>query len=269
MTQQKEDIERTTRIATLSAGIDGINQAVRALFSYKDSATYKDLAKGANLHPVYMSQCLSASRDVGLAELAGKRGLYKLTKNGEEYARFLSYGEEDKAREVLKGILLKHPSWSEIMKFLRMGYKQERSALSLVADVEGKLGKHWTQSLRSVYANNYVSVLKSADLVDVSGENIVSKVSELGEPQPIKPSASTEMGTRQPQVAPPSSEEYSEFSIPDSFKVFVRRTVEALSFFEGQVKEGSIFVPWIQHEKSKVTTNLKKPTETTEARGQS
>jgi len=265
MAQQKENIERTTRIATLSAGIDGINQAVRALYSYKDSATYKDLAKGANLHPVYMSQCLSASRDVGLTELAGKRGLYRLTKEGEEYARYLSYGEEDKARAVLKSILLKHPSWSEIMKFLRMGYRQERSALSLVADVEGKLGKHWTQSARNTYANTYVSVLRSADLVDVSGENIVSTVSELGEAELTKAFPSTEIEVRRPEVGPPVSVEYCEFSIPDSFKVFVRRTVEALSFFEGQVKEASIFVPWIQHERNKINADSKKLTQAGEA----
>jgi len=261
MTQTKPEVEKTTRIATLSAGIDGLNQAVRALYSYKGSATYKDLAKGAGLHPVYMSQCLSASRDVGLTELAGKRGLYKLTARGDEYARHLSYGEDDKAREILSEILLENPSWIEIIKFLKMSYKQERNALSLVADVEAKLGKHWKQSARSVYANTYVSVLRFAGLIDVSGDNIISRVSPEEKVQPSLPSS---VGIHAPRPTLSSSsaalapEEYCEFSIPDSFKIFVRKEIESLSFFESQVKDSSIFIPWIRHEKSKIATISKK-----------
>jgi len=264
VTVPKTNIEKSSRIATLSAGIEGINQAVRALYSYKDSATYKDLAKGAGLHPVYMSQSLSASRDVGLTELAGKRGLYKLTEIGNKYALNLSYGENDKAKAILRESLLKQPNWAEIIKFLKMSYKQERNALSLVADIESKLGKHWTDSLRNTYANAYTTVLKAAGLIETSGNSIISQVGEKNEEiAPIEPPIEESRGNAsaslrlEEEINMPLNEDYSEFSIPEAFKVFVCKNVESLNFFESQVKENSIFIPWIQHEKRKIETTRK------------
>lgn len=263
MSEPEKMIEGTSRIATLSAGIEGINQAVRALYAYKVPATYKDLAQGAGLHPVYMSQSLSASRDIGLATSAGKRGLYKLTELGTKYALYLSYGENDKAKNLLGDALQKLPNWSEIIKFLRMSYRQERTALSLVADVEGKLGKHWTDSLRNTYASSYTSVLKFAGLLENSGNNIVSQIGDTEEQPTLIPQKNANYGLspeNQPTVPVVTNGDYSEFSIPESFKVFVRKDIESLTFFETQVMANSIFMPWITHEKRKVE-NLKRETE--------
>jgi len=253
LTEDSQKIQKTTKIATLSASIDGINHAVRALYAYKEPANYKDLAKGANLHPVYMSQSLSAARDVGLAESAGKRGLYKLTSDGEEYARLLSYGQESESRGLLKKTILKSPLWSEILRFLRMSEGQPRNPLLLVADVERKLGKRWAPSMRNGYANTYTSVLEFAGLVKVEGSDIVSQLKPEGEPEE-KPTIGEEPPLPKPQPKPllTTPEEYAEFSISDSFKVIVRKDKDSLEFFENQIKEGSIFALWIEHEKKKL-----------------
>jgi hypothetical protein len=251
LAENPQKTKKITRIATLSAGIDGINHAVRALYAYKGPATYKDLAKGANLHPVYMSQSLSAARDVGLAESAGKRGLYKLTSDGEEYARFLSYGQESESRELLKKSILNNPLWSEILRFLRMSEGQPRNPLLLVADIERKLGKRWAPSMRNGYANTYISVLGFAGLIKMDGDEMISqlkleeKPETSEEPPPLSQTPST-------KSLPTTPEEYIEFSISDAFKVIVRKNKESLEFFENQIKEGSIFALWIEHEKKKL-----------------
>ena len=240
--EESKKYRKTTNIATPSVGIDGVNHAVRALWAYKEPATYKDLAKGANLHPVYMSQSLSATRDVGLAEYAGKRGLYKLTSDGEDYARFLTYGQNSKCEELLNKTILDNPLWSEIIRFLRMSEGRARDPLLLVADIEGKLGKRWSPSMRNSYANTYTSILESAGLVRVEGGQMISQLTREPEEKPEE--------SKMPP--PPTPEEYSEFSIGDSFKVLVRKDMDSLGFFEDQVKESSIFAPWIKHEKKKL-----------------
>ncbi|RLI47315.1 hypothetical protein DRO69_00925 [Candidatus Bathyarchaeota archaeon] len=250
MTDSKIKIERTTKIATPSVGIDGINHAVRALRAYKEPATYKDLAKGANLHPVYMSQSLSAARDVGLTESAGKRGLYKLTSDGEEYARFLSYGQESECKELLKRIILNNPLWSEIIRFLRMSKGEARDPLLLVGDIEGKLGKRWSPSMRSGYASAYTSILEFAGLIRVEGGNMVSELELEEKPEKGEKPAGLVPESRAP--LPTTLEEYTEFSIADSFKVLIRKDIESLEFFEDQIKEKSIFSPWIAYEKKKL-----------------
>jgi len=251
--QVAEEIQKarkTTKIATLSVGINGINHAVRALYAYREPATYKDLAKGANLHPIYMSQSLSAARDVGLAESGGKRGVYKLTSDGEGYARFLSYGQESESIELLKKSILESPLWIEILRFLRMSEEQPRDPLLLVAVIERKLGKRWSPSMRNGYAKAYTSVLGFAGLIRVEGNNIVSQLKpeekpKAGEePPPPKPSPM--------KALPTTSEGYAEFSISNSFKVMVHKNEDALKFFENQIKEGSIFALWIEHEKKKL-----------------
>jgi hypothetical protein len=252
-------------IATLSAGIDGINRAVRALYSYKGNATYKDLAISAGIHPVYMSQCLSAAKEVGLTEYAGKRGLYKLSSKGNDYARHLSYGENDKAKHILRNLLLEKPQWTQILKFLKISYKQERSALSLVADVEGKLGKHWSQRLRNTYASAYTSVLEFAGLIEKSGNSIVSQITDNIEQEPSEQqimSAEPSKPDLSSKAAIP--EGYAEFSIPESFKIFVCKNIDSLKFFESQIKDNSIFIPWIRHETKKLEDVSRKTNESEE-----
>lgn len=250
MTAEEREIGKTTNIATPSVGIEGVNHAVRALWAYKDPATYKDLAKGANLHPVYMSQSLSATRDAGLAELAGKRGLYKLTAVGLEYARYLSYSEEPKCKELLKKVLLDNPLWSEILRFLRMSAGQGRDPLAMVADVEGKLGKRWSPSMRAGYAKAYISILEHAGLIKMEGQKMVSQI-EMEE-KPLTPETTRGVSPQKESILPSALEEYAEFSIAELFRVYVWKSKDSLEFFEKQVKENSIFIPWLEHERKKL-----------------
>jgi len=233
-----------------------INIAVRALYSYKGAANYKDLSPAAGMHQVNVSQALSASRDVGLTESAGKRGLYRLTSRGEEYARLLSYDEEQKCRDLLKEVLLENPLWSEVIKFLEISANQERSPLSLVADVERKRGKRWSQSLREGYARAYVSVLEFAGLVKVSGSNIISL---LGKRKEETMPAHLDAKNLQPAPALPQIlGDFAELSISDYFKVLVKRDLKSLEFFERQVKKDSMLVPWILQEKEALKEVSKK-----------
>ena len=88
MSSYHEDQQKSSRIANPSAGIEGINHAVRGLYAFKRPATYKELAKPAGVSDVYMSISLSASRHVGLTKLSGQRGLYELTEMGEVEVKF-------------------------------------------------------------------------------------------------------------------------------------------------------------------------------------
>lgn len=254
MAESKQTSKRTTKIAHPSAGIDGINHAIRALYAYKDIATYKDLAKAANLHPVYLSKSLSSSRDVGLTTLAGKRGLYKLTADGEQYGRLLSYGKESECRELLKKVILENPLWSEVLRFLRVSEGLESDPLSLVGDVEGKLGKRWSPSMRDSLAKAYISVLEYARLVTLRGGKMISRLEpeeEIGVPK--------EKTTR--EVKEPPIEErmtsaapkgFAEFRLPDSFILYVRKDPDAIEFFEKQVRAESVLAPWLQFIRSKL-----------------
>jgi hypothetical protein len=137
---------RKERIGVPTVGIDGVHHATRALFAYKKPAFYKDIASAANLNPVYMSASLSTARNIGLTKLAGKRGLYELTKEGEQYARLISFGKDSNCRDLLQKIILERFLWSEIVAFLRVSKGQAREPMDLVLDVEEKLARITLQS---------------------------------------------------------------------------------------------------------------------------
>lgn len=185
MTTSKQPSKKVTKIANPTVGIDGINHAIRALYAYKDPATYKDLAKAANLHPVYLSKSLSSARDMGLTMSAGKRGLYKLTPEGVEYGRLLSYGKDSECRELLQKVILENPLWSEIIRFLRVSEGRETDPLLLVGDIEGRLGKRWSPSMRNTLVNAYTSILEYAKLIALKGGKMISEIKpekEIGAP---------------------------------------------------------------------------------------
>lgn len=254
MTTSKQNSKKVTKIARPTVGIDGINHAIRALYAYKDSATYKDLAKAADLHPVYLSRSLSASRDVGLTMSAGQRGLYKLTPEGEEYGRLLSYGKESECRQLLQKVILENPLWSEIIRFLRVSEGRETDPLSMVGDVEGKLGKRWSPSMRDSLANAYTSVLEYAKLITLKGGKMISQVEREKEIGVQGEKVGEEIGekpTEEPMTgAAPVG--YVEFKLPDSFILYVRKDSDAIEFFEKQVKKESILTPWIEFIRSKL-----------------
>lgn len=186
--KEKRTKKITVSIATPTVGMDAIHSAVRALYAYKRPATYKDLATAVNMSETYLSSALSAARDAGLATLAGKRGLYKLTPEGEDYSRLLSYGKDSECREILKELVLESPLWSEIVTFLKVSGKQERNASDLVLDIERKLGKKWSERMRDRVATAYSSILEHAGIIQVSKDRIVSQIEvEGGEGElPIK-----------------------------------------------------------------------------------
>jgi len=160
------------------ANIDSINLALRALWNHKSSATYKDLATPAGLHPTAVSQALSAGRDIGLTAYAGKRGLYTFTSGGREYTRALTGGAEAEAKDRLELIILNNPRWAGIIAFLRTNTGVPRPAIDLVFDVERKLSKQWSSGMRANVAQSIVSILGYAGLVKVESGKIVSQLKQ-------------------------------------------------------------------------------------------
>lgn len=250
MSAKRKASKRISRITNPNVGIDGINRAVRALFAYKGSAFYKDLAAAAAMNPVYMSQALSASRDVGLTTLAGGRGLYKLTSEGEEYARLLSFDKESECREMLKKMISQNPLWSEILTFLRVSKGQERSSMDLVLDVERKLGKRWSPTMRSKMGNVYTSILEYAGIILLEKGKIISQIGI--EKPPEKPAKEIMEKPIEKLTIALLGEDFAEFRIPDSFVLYVRKDLSAIDFFEKQVKENSVFASWIEFIKGKL-----------------
>jgi hypothetical protein len=255
MTEEKQTQVKSTKVAAPMAGIDGIHHAVRALFAYKKPAFYKELASAASLTPVYMSASLSSARDVGLTKLAGKRGLYELTSVGDQYARLLTFGKEADCRELLRKTILENHLWSEIIAFLRVAKGQARDPTDLVLAVEEKLGKRWSPRMRSALANNYSSILRYVGLIDLEKGKMISQigveveekteeVEELMEVEEIK-------APKKP-IIPSAPEEFAEFRLPDSFILYIRKDLDAIEYFEQQIKKESVFTSWIQFIKTKI-----------------
>ena len=254
-----EEGTETSDIARLVVPIEGVNQAVRALWAYNKPAIYKDLAGAANLHPTYMSQSLSASRDVGLSKTVGKKGFYELTDKGLEYARLLTAGKESECRGLLKEIILENPLWREIITFLKMNENKERDPLNLVIEVEKKLGKRWSSSMRGRYAKTYSSILGYAGLVEVTQGRIISKIGLEGisEVKELE-----ELPVQIPSVVSAPAE-FAEFRVPDSFILYVRKDLAAIEFMENQLRDNSLIIQWLQFVKSQVISEAQKKKEST------
>jgi len=263
MSEEKQIQIKSTEVAAPMAGIDGIHHAVRALFAYKKLAFYKELATAASLTPVYMSAALSSARDVGLTKLAGKRGLYELTSVGDQYARLLTFGKEADCRGLLRKTILENPLWSEIIAFLRVAKGQARDPTDLVLAVEEKLGKRWSPRMRSALGNNYLSILRYSGLIELEKGKMISQIGVEVEMKPEEVEEVKELkeveeikAPKKPAI-PGAPEEFAEFRLPDSFILYVRKDLDAITFFEQQVKEGSVFASWIQFIKNKIEKEKK------------
>lgn len=223
--------KRRAQIATPNRGIDVINKVVSVLFSYKRPAMYKDVAIASNLHPVTVSQALSASRDMGLTTSGGKKGLYILTNAGQEYTRFLTVGKDKEAKLVLRKLLQNQPRWKEIMVFLGATRGEARDPLDLILDIERKLDKSWSQGARSRYRDNIVSILNYAGLIEIQGGKIFSLLGEEMEEE-------EETG---PEAAIPLEMPTPDFALfqTDDFRFEIRRNLDALAFAKSQ------FLAWI------------------------
>ena len=107
--------------------------------------------------------------------------------------------------------------------------------------------------------------MKFAGLIETSGNNIISQVTDEEEQKPsgeqILP---TETGKPDLSNKATPPEGYSEFSIPESFKIFVRKDIDSLRFFKSQVIDNSIFIPWIQHETQRLEALSRKVNESKE-----
>lgn len=235
--------ERTARMASPSVGMDGVNQVVRALYTFKRAATYKELAMPAGLSQVHVSRSLSSARQIGLTGLAGRRGLYELTEAGSKYALYLTAGREKKCREQLRQTILENPWWSEIVNFLKVNEGEERDVLDLVIDIEAKSGKKWSNRMRGTVGGALTSILSSAGLVEPKGNKITPTVG-LGEAE-AREEKEEEIPARPVVREIAAPEGFAEFRIPDSFILHVRKDKYAIDFFQRQVRDNSIFVPWL------------------------
>jgi len=235
---------RSMKIASPVQSIEAINKVISVLFTYKRAVTYQEITPATNLHKTTVSQALSASRNIGLTELAGKKGLYILTKEGEEYGRLVTAGKIAEAKTLLRKILLNNPLWSEIIVFLKATFNQERDPIDLVLDVERKLGKQWSKGMRYRIRDSYISILSYAGLIEKKGNKIISRVKK----------EATEMPSELTVSEPTRTLLSSEFAklIGDDFKFEVRRSLDAIEFAESQ------FLAWINYLKKQIVESQHK-----------
>lgn len=240
---EETSLEKHVPIATPIQSIEAINKVVGVLFNYNRSVMYKDVAIASNLHPMVASQALSTARDIGLTELSGKRGLYVLTKRGIEYARLLTAGKQEEAKPILRQIIKNNPKWTEIMLFLKATRGQARDPLDLVLDIESKLGKKWSQSMRLRISDCLVSILNFAGLIQKEGGKIFSLVeteatsTEIVTPDTVE---STE------PVTISKEEEFEKLETND-FRFEIRRDLKVLDFAKNQ------FSAWVEYLKQKLS----------------
>ena len=194
---------------------------------------------------------MSTARNIGLTKLAGKRGLYELTTVGEQYARLLSFGKDSDCRDLLRKTFLENHLWSEVVAFLRVSKGQARAPMDLVLDVEEKLGKKWSSSLRGKIGKNYTSILNYAGLVKLEKGKMISQIGVEMNSEKIEKNVK-KLAPKPTSITSLSYVEFAEFSLPDSFILYVRKDLSAIEFFERQVKEKSVFSSWIQFIKNKI-----------------
>ncbi len=167
------------------ANIGIINITMRALWNHKASGTYKDLAGPAGVHPTVASQALSASRDLGLTQSGGKKGLYEFTPEGREYTRSLVSNRETDSRGQLRAIIGNNSQWEGILGFLKTNENLPRESLDIVVDVERKLGKQWSSIMRRRVADSLVSILEYAGLAKLDKGKLISMVKQDDLPGPV------------------------------------------------------------------------------------
>ena len=232
--EQPEPSEHGIKIARPTQTIQVINKVVSVLYNYKRPVLYKDIATACGMHPVNVSQALSAAYDIGLTQLAGKKGLHALTNDGREYVLFLSSGKENDAKRMLGKLLEKNPLWSEILTFLNATRGQSRNASDLVLEIERKAGKHWKPSMRSRLRDSLISILEFANFVMRDGSSIV----------PIPP---VKIPKPDEAYVPTAAEVRPDFLrlAGDDFTFEVRNDPDSLEFAESQ------FRAWIDHLKKK------------------
>lgn len=248
----KDDYE-SVEIAAPAVTMKAIGKVARALYALNKASSYKEISSGVGMSPQHTSQTLSAAKDLGVTESASGRGKHVLTQMGASFARLLGFGKEEESRQVIAHLIKTQGPWSEVVSFLKMNEGVPRSPLDLVLHIEARLGKRWANAMRSRIASSYRSILVFAGLVKADGGDIVSligmedEVSAFEEPNEV---STRDVALELPSLSPQASytsrfSDYAEFSIPDFFKMYVRRTLPAVAFLRNELREESTMVPWL------------------------
>src|SRR6266480_3001778 len=218
-----------------------INITMRALWNHKASGTYKDLAGPAGVHPTVASQALSASRDLGLTQSGGKKGLYEFTPEGREYTRSLVSNRETEAREQLRAIIGNNSRWEGIIGFLKTNENLPRESLDIVVDVERKLGKQWSPIMRRRVADSLVSILEYAGLAKLDKGKLISMVKQDDLPGPVTiarasvkdisifPSFFSQASTRTVDRTEPPRSDFAEYR-DENVIIRVRKNLPSIAF---------------------------------------
>jgi hypothetical protein len=227
------------RIAHPLQSINVINKVVKVLYNYKRSVSYKDIANACNMHPVNVSQALSAAHDIGLTALAGAKGLHVLTEDGKEYVRLLTSGKEIDASILLKKMLKGNPHWTEIVTFLNAITGESRDPIDLILEIERKSGKQWKTAMRNRLRDSLVSILEFAGLIVKEGSKITS-VGDRGLP--------LEQLAEEEQAELPVIPQDRDFYLlkGDDFTFEVRKDLNAIEFAEKQ------FADWVAYLKKRL-----------------
>lgn len=234
-----DDLSHKGPIATPNQTIGSINKVISVLFTYKRPAMYKDLALATNLHNITASQALSSSRDMGLTKSGGKRGLYVLTSDGQEYARLLTAGKEIEAKQYLGKLLQRQPAYKEIIVFLSAIRGEARDPLDMVIDIERKIGKSWSPTARNRYRDCLVSILTYAGLIQKEGNKIFSILGSEESREEIVP-----------EIVAPIAEDFELLQTND-FRFEIRKDIDVLTFAKSQ------FHAWIEFLEKKITEEEK------------
>lgn len=238
--ENKQPKRYRLRIAHPLQSISVINKVVKVLYNYKRSVSYQDIAVACNMHPVNVSQALSAAHDIGLTELAGKKGLHVLSEDGKEYVRLLISGKERETSALLRALLRRNPRWTEIMTFLNATVGQSRDPLDLVLEIERKSGKQWKQAMRGRLRDSLVSILEFGELVVKEG----SKITAIGEKEVTW--QHEEEAQVEPQTTAMADREFAMLK-GDDFTFEIRKDISAIEFAEKQ------FADWVEYLKKKLT----------------
>jgi hypothetical protein len=247
-TREAQSDGRPIAVATPIQSIEVVNELVRVMYTYKRSVMYKDLESLVQYHPANISQGLSATRDLGITRLSGGKGHYVLTEKGEDYARLITANKEAEARDCLKEIIESNPAWTDILLFLKATRGQARDPLDLVLDIERRLNKKWSPSMRNRLRASYVSLLGYAGLLQKEGSKMISLVETTEEKKQtinIVEETSPSRSLLGAQQASSESKDFARLQTED-FGFEVRKNVHVIDFAKAQ------FLAWIEYLKKRI-----------------
>jgi len=233
--------ESVHAVACPTVGMESVVKTVKALFSFRKSAGYKEVAAAAGIHPAHVSKSLSTAKEIGLAKTP-HRGLYELTSDGAEYARSITIGKQEESQRVLQLCIMRNPLWKDILAFLETRRTLEKPVewVELAADVERRVGKRWSQSMREQTGRFLMSILAEAKLVDFEGNVIFSLLSseEIGRPQSQRLGAYDRVQPSQQSAQEMSTAkgEYRTVDYSPDFVIRVRVDRGSIEFLEKYVE---------------------------------